>query len=44
MEQPNGKNTVNIGSGSRSTLSTGSFQTVNGKEVKDVTQNRDTTF
>ena len=37
MEQPNGKNTVNIGSGSRSTLSTGSFQTVNGKEVKDVT-------
>jgi hypothetical protein len=37
MEQPNGKNTINIGSGSRNTLSTGSFQTVNGKEVKDVT-------
>jgi hypothetical protein len=37
MEQTNGKNTINIGSGSRNTLSTGSFQTVNGKEVKDVT-------
>ena len=37
MEQPNGKNTINIGSGSRNTLSTGSFQPVNGKEVKDVT-------
>jgi hypothetical protein len=37
MEQPNGKNTVSIGSESRNTLSTGSFQTVNGKEVKDVT-------
>jgi hypothetical protein len=37
MEKTNGKNTINIGSGSRNTLSTGSFQTVNGKEVKDVT-------
>jgi hypothetical protein len=37
MEQPNGKNIINIGSGSRNTLSTGSFQTVKGKEVKDVT-------
>jgi hypothetical protein len=32
IEQPNGKNTVNIGSGSRSTLSTGSFQPVNDGE------------
>lgn len=37
MEKTNGKNTINIGSGSRNTLSTGSFQPVNGKEVKDVT-------
>jgi len=37
MEQTNGKNTIYIGSGRRNTLSTGSFQTVNGKEVKDVT-------
>jgi len=37
MEKTNGKNPINIGSGSRNTLSTGSFQPVNGKEVKDVT-------
>jgi hypothetical protein len=37
MEKTNGKNTINVGSGSRNTLSTGSFQPVNGKEVKDVT-------
>jgi hypothetical protein len=32
IEQPNGKNTVSLGSGRASTLSTGSFQTVNDGE------------
>jgi hypothetical protein len=33
--KPNGKNTINIGSGPEITLSTGSFQTVNGEEIKN---------
>ncbi len=37
IEQPNGKNTINLGPGPAITLSTGPFQPVNGKEVKDVT-------
>jgi hypothetical protein len=35
--QPNGKNTVNIGSGAKKTLSTGSFQAVSGAEIKNPT-------
>jgi hypothetical protein len=37
IEQPNGKNTVNLGSGPAVTLSTGSFQTVAGAEIKNPT-------
>ena len=37
IEQPNGKNTVNIGSGHAVTLSTGSFQAVSGTEIKNPT-------
>jgi hypothetical protein len=37
IEQPNGKNTVNLGSGPAITLSTGSFQTVSGGEIKNPT-------
>lgn len=33
--KPNGKNTISIGSGPGVTLSTGSFQTVNGEEIKN---------
>lgn len=35
--KPNGKNTISIGSGPGVTLSTGSFQTVNGEEIKNPT-------
>ena len=37
IEQTNGKNTVNIGSGAKKTLSTGSFQAVSGAEIKNPT-------
>jgi|GEM_PF-170792 len=37
IENTGGKNTVNIGSGPSITLSTGSFQTVNGGEIKNPT-------
>ncbi|MGI8720241.1 MAG: hypothetical protein ACR2KF_06920 [Nitrososphaeraceae archaeon] len=37
IEQLSGKNTVNLGSGSEETLSTGSFQTVSGGEIKNPT-------
>ncbi|HSA74217.1 MAG TPA: hypothetical protein VLD84_09715 [Nitrososphaeraceae archaeon] len=37
IEQENGKNTVNIGSGHAVTLSTGSFQAVDGPEIKNPT-------
>ena len=37
IEQPSGKNTVSIGSGPAITLSTGSFQTVNGQEIRNPT-------
>ena len=37
IEQTNGKNTVNIGSGAKKTLSTGSFQEVSGAEIKNPT-------
>jgi len=37
IEQPNGKNIVSIGSGSAGTLSTGSFQTISGGEIKNPT-------
>jgi hypothetical protein len=33
--KPNGKNIINLGSGPAITLSTGSFQTVNGEEIKN---------
>ncbi len=37
IEQPNGKNTINIGSGPAITLSTGPFKSVNGEEIKNPT-------
>jgi hypothetical protein len=37
IEQADGKNTVNIGSGAKKTLSTGSFQEVSGAEIKNPT-------
>ena len=37
IEHPGGKNTINVGSGSEKTLSTGSFQTVSGGEIKSPT-------
>ena len=37
IEKTNGKNIINIGSGERKTLSTGSFQTVDGPEIKNPT-------
>ena len=37
IENTNGKNTVNIGSGSEKTLSTGTFQTVSGGQIRDPT-------
>lgn len=37
IQDPNGKNTVNIGSGHPITLSTGNFQAVNGAEIKNPT-------
>jgi hypothetical protein len=37
IEHPHGKNTVNLGSGSSKTLSTGSFQTVSGGQIKSPT-------
>lgn len=37
IEEPNGKNTVNLGSGSAKTLSTGSFQTVSGGQINSPT-------
>jgi hypothetical protein len=37
IEQPGGKNTINVGSGSEKTLSTGSFQTVSGGEINSPT-------
>jgi hypothetical protein len=37
IENPGGKNTINIGSGSEKTLSTGTFQTVSGGIIKDPT-------
>ena len=37
IEQLNGKNTINIGSGPAITLSTGPFQPVNGEEIKNPT-------
>ena len=37
IEQPNGKNTVNVGSGRAITLSTGSFHTVGGGEINNPT-------
>ncbi len=37
IEQPNGKNTVNIGSGPVITLSTGPFKPVDGEEIKNPT-------
>jgi hypothetical protein len=37
IEHPNGKNTISLGSGSEKTLSTGSFKTVNGGEIKNPT-------
>jgi len=37
IEHLNGKNTISLGSGSAKTLSTGSFQTVNGGEIKNPT-------
>jgi hypothetical protein len=37
IEQPNGKNTINIGSGPVITLSTGPFKPVTGAEIKNST-------
>ncbi|MGB8766444.1 MAG: hypothetical protein WCC79_03895, partial [Nitrososphaeraceae archaeon] len=37
IEKTNGKNIINIGSGVRKTLSTGSFQTADGPEKKNPT-------
>ena len=37
IEQLNGKNTINIGSGPVITLSTGPFTSVNGEEIKNPT-------
>jgi hypothetical protein len=37
IEQPNGKNTINIGSGPVITLSTGTFKPVTGVEIKNPT-------
>jgi hypothetical protein len=37
IDQPNGKNTVNVGSGRAITLSTGSFHTVSGGEINNPT-------
>lgn len=37
IEHLNGKNTISLGSGSAKTLSTGSFQTVSGGEIKNPT-------
>jgi hypothetical protein len=37
IEQPNGKNTINIGSGPVITLSTGPFKPVTGAEIKNPT-------
>ncbi len=37
IEQPNGKNTINVGSGRAITLSTGSFHTVSGAEINNPT-------
>src|SRR6185436_18841114 len=37
IENPGGKNTVDLGSGHSGTLSTGSFQTVSGGIIKDPT-------
>jgi hypothetical protein len=37
IEHPGGKNTISVGTGSAKTLSTGSFQTVSGGEIKNPT-------
>ena len=37
IEHPDGKNTVSLGSGAKKTLSTGSFQTVSGVQINDLT-------
>jgi hypothetical protein len=37
IEHPGGKNTISVGTGSAKTLSTGSFQTVSGDEIKNPT-------
>lgn len=37
IEHPNGKNTITLGSGAEKTLSTGSFQTVSGGQMKNPT-------
>ncbi|CAN5505345.1 hypothetical protein BH18THE1_BH18THE1_17260 [soil metagenome] len=37
IEHTSGKNTISLGSGPRKTLSTGSFQTVSGSEIKNPT-------
>jgi len=37
VDHPDGKNTINLGSGPAKTLSTGSFQTISGGEIKNPT-------
>ena len=37
IEHPDGKNTINLGTGSTKTLSTGSFKTVDGGQIDNPT-------